>query len=297
MPLKTYTKTVSVYASRSLSDYQQDYFIPKVLTYPEIPEQQVTMWSFFAGFYSNLKSLVASSSVAGLVIPTALILSGGLVIYNQVQPAIVQQVKESVGYYNQGTTSLVQDSYLPDPHQYVSNPGADYFADLSAAVQKASLFKPDSATLSYSGTMYLTIPALGFHRLPISPNVESTSREAYDQILQSSLAHFKGSDLPISGRSGNTVIYGHSASGNYHPRTDDVLAAFSFLSDLQIGDEIILEAEGVEHQYRMMRSKIVEPDDVSIIAGTAGKESLTLFTCYPNGNNSHRYVAVAVPVT
>jgi LPXTG-site transpeptidase (sortase) family protein len=54
--------------------------------------------------------------------------------------------------------------------------------------------------------------------------------------------------------------------------------------------------EGKEYVYRVVKSKIVQPDDASIITGTRDKRTLTLFTCFPNGNSAQRFVAIANPV-
>src|SRR5690606_20263638 len=131
------------------------------------------------------------------------------------------------------------------------------------------------------------------HRLPVEANVDSSSEESYNLALQDSLAHFKGTGLPISDVQNNIVIYGHSASPNYNPRRTDPEVAFSYLPELKVGDDIIIEIEGKEYRFKMYRSKIVEPDDTSVITGTKGKRTLTLFTCYPIGANSQRYVALA----
>lgn len=75
------------------------------------------------------------------------------------------------------------------------------------------------------------------------------------------------------------------------------MVAFSFLPDLKVGDEITIEIDGKTFTYQMFRSKIVEPNDLSIITGTAGKGTLTLFTCFPLGSDAKRYTAVARPVS
>jgi LPXTG-site transpeptidase (sortase) family protein len=302
MPLASYRKATAYYAFASTTEVVS---MPVYPTYPIVPStqsewdeepQRMTLWKLVVGMYRGLKNLTASSSKAGLVVPLLFMITGFGFIYLQVQPLIVQQLKQADGYYAQGNTSLVADNYLGDRLQYVSNPGSDYFKQLGTeALQGSGLFQ-DQASLAFSGTMYLTIPALGYDRLPITANVDSTSEESYQGVLNYSLAHFKGTSLPLAKNPGNTVIYGHSVGGAYTPQANDALSAFSFLSNLKIGDEIYLEINGETHAYRMSKSKIVQPDDFSIVHGTPGRESLTLLTCYPAGNSSQRYVAVATPI-
>lgn len=289
MPLKTYKKAMPAYVALTTPDYFYIQPMEQPLSTPP------NMWSLLAGVYRGLKGIVATSTAAGLVIPAVFILGGLLVLYRQALPTIADQVKAASGYYDQGTTALVGNNYIADRLKYISNPGSDYFSNISKALSGQST-SIDQAVTAYDGTMYLTIPALGFNRLPVSANVESNVKEVYDQILTSSLAHFKGTSLPINTNPGNTVIYGHSASGSYNPTPEDVLAAFTFLSDLKAGDAITLEMNGTVYNYRMSKSKIVKPEDVSVLESQGGKDILTLITCYPPGNNSQRYVATATKV-
>ncbi|MDQ7020338.1 MAG: sortase [Candidatus Dojkabacteria bacterium] len=78
-----------------------------------------------------------------------------------------------------------------------------------------------------------------------------------------------------------------------NPSTDNPMVAFSYLHRLKVGDDIYLEIDGVEYHYRMRRSKIVDPNDLSIITGSKGSKTLTLFTCHKPGDNKERYVAIA----
>lgn len=289
MPLKSYKKALPAYVALTTPEYLYVQPMEQPLSTPP------NMWSLLAGLYRGLKAVVATSSAAGLVIPALFIIGGALVLYRQALPSITDQVKAASGYYDQGTASLVGNDYIADRLKYISNPGSDYFSNISKALN-TNPNTIDAAVTGYSGTMYLTIPALGFDRLPVSANVESSVKEVYDQVLTTSLAHFKGTSLPINTSPGNTVLYGHSASGSYNPSPDDVLAAFTFLSDLKAGDAITLEMNGVTYNYRMTRSKIVKPEDISVLEAQGSKDLLTLITCYPPGNNSQRYVAVATKV-
>lgn len=304
MPLKTYQKNSYNYRAYDIQA-EPEYipiqiepqFEPVLHSQPSLAtRQQLTLWDILDSSYHSLQNLVASSSFAGLVIPAFLILGGIALIYQQYSGTINETLRSLAQYDVQGTVPLVQESYLAERLKYVSNPGSDYFKQLTDTAFTQEGFQPDLESADYHGMMYLTIPSLGFQRLPVAANVESGTKEVYDKVLNNSLAHFRGTSLPIATNPHNIVIYGHSASGSYQPNPNDVLAAFSFLSDLKVGDLIVLEVEGKEYSYKMTRSKIVQPDDISIITATPGRESLTLFTCYPDGNSAQRYVAIATPV-
>lgn len=297
MALKSYRKSTN-YSSRDYSTKKS-----KPVTNDEVtikqpaqtPREPITMWNILSGFYQGLKGIVASSTSAGIVIPGLLILGGVGFIYLQVQPTIVNEVREAVGYFDQGTTSPVQGTYIESRQQYISNPSASYFEKLEKSAKSAG-FNEDQASLNYDGTFYISIPRLNINRLPVAANVESDKEEVYDKVLDQALAHFKGTSLPITSNAGNIVIYGHSTGGSYTPRPNDVVSAFSLLQQLQVGDEIIIEIDGIKHKYRMTRSKIVKPNDTSILLGKPGRETLTLFTCWPPGNQTHRQVITATPV-
>lgn len=260
------------------------------------PERRVTMWSLISGFFNDIVEMVNTSTIAGLIIPLFFIVVGSAILWKQFTPTIDEHLKEIAGYYEQGNTSPVPDAYISQRTEYLSDPGAEYFKQLSESALKRNILGEDPASRDYNGTFYITIPALGFNRLPVQANVESGIEEVYNSVLKTKLAHFKGTGLPISDVDNNIVIYGHSARDYYQPSPNNPDAAFTFISDLKIGDEITIEIEGEEHKFVMSRSKIVKPDATEIITGTPGRRTLTLFTCYPRGNNTNRLVIVANPV-
>lgn len=139
------------------------------------------------------------------------------------------------------------------------------------------------------GEMKISIPKLGLKRLPIKLNVNSFDPNVYMKELDTSLAHFKGTSLPD--RPGNTFIYGHSANEIW-AKTDPTSPrlAFTFLPELDIGDEIIIEYNGNEYVYIMQKSKMVTPEDISPIYTTSNDKVLTLMTCYPPGIGSERLI-------
>ncbi len=304
MPLRTYQKSTVYAASGTTSWYNpqaQDSFAIRADSFNTYKKDKVTMWDLIAGFYDFLKGLVASSSAAGMVIPVTFIIIGLGFIGWQIIPQQIESVVSANGYYEKGSTPLVDLSYIENSEQFISNPGADYFRDLSNAAQGQGGFFEDEESLAYQGTFYISIPSLNINRLPVQANVDSGTENSYNSVLNSALAHFEGTSLPFSSLPGNTVIYGHSAGGSYRPSPNEPVSAFSLLGDLQVGDEIILEVDGETYKYRMVRSKRVKPEETSILLGTPGRETLTLFTCwgYPTGgpgNRSGRLVVTAMPV-
>jgi sortase A len=279
------TKTPSKFQSSNeefvIRDYRQkESIITKAMAIPK-------------GIYEDIFGLTKKSSVANLIVPIAFIAIGGVFIYKEFFPDIQAAIQSSAGYLSQGNVSPVSDQYL-DLASYISKPQG--FKELTIQALNEHTLEEDSTSLNYQGTFYITIPSIGIERLPVESNVDSTTEEVYNQVLLTKLAHFKSTGLPISNIKNNMLVYGHSASPNYNPSPKDPQVAFSFLPDLKVGDEIVIEMEGKEYKYKMSSSKIVKPTDTSVITGTKGKQTLTLVTCFPLGSNENRYVAVARPI-
>ena len=74
---------------------------------------------------------------------------------------------------------------------------------------------------------------------------------------------------------------------------------FRALKDVAVGDEIVLETPRETTRYAVAWTKIVDPDDVSVLDETDGP-AVTLVTCYPFyfvGSAPHRLIVRATPLT
>jgi len=258
-------------------------------------KEKLTLWDILGGFLKDINNLMISSSFAGFIIPAALIVFGIVIIFNQVWPQVEQYVKYSSGYYDTASVALVAGDYVART-EYISDPGAEYFKTLSSVANQNNTPLVDTISNQYSGRFSLSISSVGLNNIPVTANVNSGVEAEYQDKLRWGLAHFSGTGLPISDVENNIVIYGHSASGNYYERTKDIVAAFSMLNQVKVGDIVGIEMEGQSFQYRIIKSKIVEPSDVSILIGKQNERTLTLFTCFPNGNRAKRFVAIAKPI-
>ena len=87
-----------------------------------------------------------------------------------------------------------------------------------------------------------------------------------DRTLKRAGGHLPYTPMPWE--SGNSALAGHR-DGLFRP-----------LKDVKIGDEIRFRTTREEFRYRVTRTSIVLPDDVSVLE-PQGKASLTLITCYP----------------
>jgi sortase A len=103
-----------------------------------------------------------------------------------------------------------------------------------------------------------------------------------DSTLGKAVGHLPDTPLPWQ-PGGNVALAAHR----------DTL--FRPLKDIRINDEVRVATAHGEFLYRVRKTQIVEPEDVSVIAPTT-RPTLTLITCYPFyfvGNAPHRFIVQA----
>ena len=104
----------------------------------------------------------------------------------------------------------------------------------------------------------IDIPRLG---------VAALVREGDDTAtLRRSVGHIPQTALP--GQPGNSGLAGHRDT------------FFRGLRNARIGDQITVTTPSAVLRYVIRHTRVVEPDDVSVLKPTSGR-TLTLVTCYP----------------
>lgn len=144
----------------------------------------------------------------------------------------------------------------------------------------------------------LVIPALEVDAsiVPVSPWPVEFLGETYEQWLapRSGELGWHESSAKL-GRSGNTVINGHSSGYG---------DTFQDLEKLENGDVIQVYAGDIRYSFVVANTLVLkerwEPIEVRMenarwISGSED-ERLTLITCWPGGSNTHRVVVVATPM-
>lgn len=87
-----------------------------------------------------------------------------------------------------------------------------------------------------------------------------------DTTLKRAVGHLP--DTPMPWENGNSALAGHR-DGLFRP-----------LKDVKVGDEIRFRTTRDEFRYRVTKTSIVKPDDVSVLESKS-RAGLTLITCYP----------------
>jgi len=106
---------------------------------------------------------------------------------------------------------------------------------------------------------------------------------ATEKNMKYAAAHMKET-TPL-GEIGNAAIAAHRV------RTKGRL--FNRLDELEVGDEIIVQQKGVQYSYTVFKTSIVEPTDVSVLNRNDKDKILTLITCDPIVNATHRLIVHA----
>lgn len=122
----------------------------------------------------------------------------------------------------------------------------------------------------------LTIPRL---------KIDSARVEIGGEDLKKSLIAWPTSGFP--GAYGNAVIFGHSALPQISTPTN-YSTIFTFLMDLDQGDDIFVDFDSVRYQYKVVDKRVVDPDDLSVLEQRFDASYITLITCVPPGTTWKR---------
>jgi sortase A len=122
------------------------------------------------------------------------------------------------------------------------------------------------------------IALLDIPRLKLSAPVLSGEDAA---TLDLAVGHL--TDTPLPWQKGNSALAAHR-DGLFRP-----------LRNIRVGDEVRVRSEHGEFTYRVRETRVVRPDDLSVLAPT-DNHTLTLITCYPFnfvGNAPKRFIVHA----
>lgn len=151
-------------------------------------------------------------------------------------------------------------------------------AETAAAFERAAKTHVAPARVAAGGVVgMLDVPRLGLS----TPVIEGDD----ERTLQRAAGHLP--DTPLPWEHGNSAIAAHRDS------------LFRPLKDVEVGDEIRFRTTREEFVYRVAKTSIVKPDDVSVLGPREGS-ALTLITCYPFyyvGSAPKRFVVFAERVS
>ena len=156
------------------------------------------------------------------------------------------------------------------------------YAEEQTGLNNKSSYKTPSFRLADYGLesevfAVIQIPKLDL-QMPIylGANASNTNRGA---------AHLSQTSLPIDGENTNCVLAGH--------RGWNGADFFRYITELQIGDEIIITNLWETLAYTVTETKIILPDEIDEILIREGRQMLTLLTCHPYASGGkQRYLVI-----
>lgn len=135
----------------------------------------------------------------------------------------------------------------------------------------------------FSLSMYgLGTDIIGYLEIPAMKQTLPVYLGASMENLAKGVAVLGQTSMPIGGENTNCVIAGHRGNGS-----DDI---FREIQLLQPGDQVSLTNPWQTLTYKVDSAQIIEPDQLEAIKIQEGKDLLTLISCHPELEGTHRYV-------
>jgi sortase A len=105
-----------------------------------------------------------------------------------------------------------------------------------------------------------------------------------EKVLDMGAGYLEGTAYP--GKVGNTAIAAH--------RSRTYGRMFNRLGEVEKGDRITIKTDQGTYQYEVFDTFLVKPNDLSVLQKKGDKKILTLITCHPSNNPTHRLIVQAI---
>ena len=170
---------------------------------------------------------------------------------------------------------------VPSTEPEESMPYQELWDSMTAYNQQ--IYTDGQSTLSEAGAYQATLFSLTDYGLPDETfgviSIPTLDLEmplylgATDENMAKGAAVLSGTSLPIGGSNTNAVIAGHRGWGG--------AAYFRYITELSIGDEVVITNLWERLWYRVVGTKIIEPHEIENILIQPGRDMVTLLTCHP----------------
>ena len=212
-------------------------------------------------------------------LPFGLSVLGLVLIGNALVPIVNYQLRYAPRF-NKVLSPLVNDrqAVLGDFVASAKETERDYTLISSWFDQQPELAPRELPEINH---YWLTIPKLGIDQALVQIGGED---------LKKMLIHYPNTAMP--GQLGNAVIFGHSVLPQFfNPK--NYLTIFSTLYQLEEGDEILVNFDGIDYRYLVEDLFEVPPDDLTVLEQRYDGRFLTLITCSPPGTYLRRLIVRA----
>lgn len=223
------------------------------------------------------------------VLAVALVLAGGVVTAWPIGETLVNNTDGA-----RETAAYVQAVQQADPA-----PLAEQLVRArayNAALPATALFDPwgdEDPARSPAHDAYLKelaeFDAMGRVRIPQIQVDLPIFHDATKVPLARGAGHMYGTSLPVGGAGTHAVLAGHTGMKS---RT-----MFDRLPEVQVGQTFFIDVAGTTLTYRVDRTDVVEPTELSAVERVPGADLVTLVTCYtPPGEHKQRLLVRGVRV-
>lgn len=214
-------------------------------------------------------------TITNIILILIFLIGMGVLLYPNISDMINRKnSSKAIASYNEELAQMNSEKkqeILTEAEQYnydlMQNPGRFSATDESHKEYMSEL------NIDGNGMMgYLKIPKLNVD-VPIQHTVT-------ESVLQNNVGHVEGSSLPIGGLGTHSVLSAHTGLPG--------AVLFTYLEKLVEGDVFYIYIMGVEHKYVVDKISIVLPNDTSELYIDPNMDYVTLITCTPYGENTHR---------
>lgn len=209
-----------------------------------------------------------------------------LVLYPFIQGAVVDQ---RMGWEADSFLSRLENDpdkdistvIIPSTEPEEPRPYPGLWESMTAYNQQ--IYTDGQSTLSEAGAYQAALFAMTDYGLPDETfgviSIPKLNPEmplylgATDKNMAKGAAVLSGTSLPIGGSNTNAVIAGHRGWGG--------AAYFRYITELSVGDEVVITNLWERLRYRVVGTKIIEPHETENILIQPGRDMVTLLTCHP----------------
>ena len=195
--------------------------------------------------------------------------------------SITNTAKDFLARLDDDPDKDIPTAIIPSTEPEESRQYPELWESMTAYNQR--IYTDGQSTLSESGAYQVTLFTLTDYGLPNETfgviSIPKLNLEmplylgATDENMAKGAAVLSGTSVPIGGSNTNAVIAGHRGWGG--------AAYFRYITELSIGDEVVITNLWERLRYRVVGTKIIEPHEIENILIQPGRDMVTLLTCHP----------------
>lgn len=205
--------------------------------------------------------------------------------------SIANAAKDFLSRLEDGPDKDIPTVIVPSTEPEESRPYPELWDSMAAYNQQ--IYADGQTMLSEAGTYQTSLFSVTDYGLPDETfgviSIPKLNLEmplylgATDENMAKGAAVLSGTSVPIGGTNTNAVIAGHRGWGG--------AAYFRYITELSIGDEVVITNLWERLRYRVVGTKIIEPYEIENILIQPGRDMVTLLTCHPYASGGkQRYV-------